>query len=181
MDGIHFDYIRYPDNRGGQFPDDGMYRLYGKGKSRADWRRDNITRFVTKAYDRVKKVKPWVQVSSSPLGRYRALENVGGHGWTALETVYQDAGGRWMRIGKHDALYPMMYYKEALFYPLWTIGSGRGGTDVLWCRDWEPTRWWSLDGRSRIYLTRLIIHGKRKCMVRHISVRRTCWPIRREF
>jgi len=114
VDGIHFDYIRYPDNRG-QFPDDGMYRLYGKGKSRADWRRDNITRFVTKAYDRVKKVKPWVQVSSSPLGRYRALENVG-HGWTALETVYQDAG-RWMRIGKHDALYPMMYYKEALFYP----------------------------------------------------------------
>ena len=45
VDGIHFDYIRYPDNRG-QFPDDGMYRLYGKGQSRADWRRDNITRFV---------------------------------------------------------------------------------------------------------------------------------------
>ena len=114
VDGIHFDYIRYPDNRG-RFPDDGMYRLHGKGKSRADWRRDNITRFVTKVYDRVKEVKPWVQVSSAPLGRYRALNGVGG-GWTALETVFQDAG-HWMRTGKHDALYPMMYYKEQLFYP----------------------------------------------------------------
>jgi len=114
VDGVHFDYIRYLDNRG-QFPDDGMYRLHGKGKSRADWRRDNITRFVTKAYDMVKKQKPWVQVSSSPLGRYRSLGN-NGHGWTAFETVYQDAG-KWMKTGKHDALYPMMYYKEQLFYP----------------------------------------------------------------
>lgn len=66
-----------------------MYRLHGKGKTREDWRRDNISRFVTKAYDAVKKRKPWVQVSSALLGRYRALEGVG-HGWTAYETVYQD-------------------------------------------------------------------------------------------
>lgn len=114
VDGIHFDYIRYPDNRG-RFPDDGMYRLHGKGKSRADWRRDNITRFVTKTYDWIKQEKPWVQVSSAPLGRYRALGS-NGQGWTAMETVYQDAG-RWMKAGKHDALYPMMYYKDHLFYP----------------------------------------------------------------
>lgn len=114
VDGIHFDYIRYPDNRG-QFPDDGMYRLYGKGKTRADWRRDNITRFVKKTYKKVKELKPWVQVSSSPLGRYRSLGETG-HGWTAFETVYQDAG-KWMKTGIHDAIYPMMYYKEQLFYP----------------------------------------------------------------
>ncbi|MGI6573633.1 MAG: glycoside hydrolase family 10 protein [Fermentimonas sp.] len=114
VDGIHFDYIRYPDNRG-RFPDDGMYRLHGKGKTREDWRRDNITRFVTKAYDEVKKRKPWVQVSSALLGRYRALEGIG-HGWTAYETVYQDVA-RWMRDGKHDAIYPMMYYKDQFFYP----------------------------------------------------------------
>lgn len=114
IDGVHFDYIRYPDNRG-RFPDDGMYRLYGKGKLKSEWRRDNITRFVVKVYDLVKEDKPWVQVSSAPLGRYRALGNNGG-GWTALETVSQDAG-KWMMMGKHDALYPMMYYKDALFYP----------------------------------------------------------------
>jgi len=126
VDGVHFDYIRYPDNRG-QFPDDGMYRLHGKGKTRAEWRRDNITRFVKRAYDRVKQHKPWVQVSSSPLGRYRALGN-SGHGWTAFETVYQDAG-KWMKTGIHDAVYPMMYYKDQLFYPYvddWLIhGNGR--------------------------------------------------------
>ncbi len=114
VDGIHFDYIRYPDNTG-KFPDAGMYRLHGKGKSLQDWRRDNITRFVTKAYDWVKSTKPWVQVSSAPLGRYRTLNGRGG-GWTAFETVFQDAG-KWMKMGKHDALYPMMYYKEHLFYP----------------------------------------------------------------
>ncbi|MCE5204545.1 MAG: family 10 glycosylhydrolase [Porphyromonadaceae bacterium] len=126
VDGIHFDYIRYPDNRG-QFPDDGMYRLYGKEKNRADWRRDNITRFVKKTYEEVKKLKPWVQVSSSPLGRYRSLGGTG-HGWTAFETVYQDAG-KWMKTGIHDAIYPMMYYKEQLFYPYvddWlNYGNGR--------------------------------------------------------
>lgn len=114
VDGIHFDYIRYPDNRG-EFPDERLYRLLGSGKSREEWRRDNITRFVTKVYDRVKSVKPWVQISSATLGRYRAL-NDKGIGWTAFETVYQDAG-RWVKLGKHDALYPMMYYKDELFYP----------------------------------------------------------------
>ncbi|MGI6134931.1 MAG: glycoside hydrolase family 10 protein, partial [Petrimonas mucosa] len=114
VDGIHFDYIRYPDNRG-RFPDAGMHRLYGDGKTLQQWRRDNITRFVTSAYDLVKSEKKWVQVSSAPLGRYRALGNVG-VGWTALETVYQDAA-LWLKSGKHDAIYPMMYYKEHLFYP----------------------------------------------------------------
>ncbi len=125
VDGIHFDYIRYPDNKG-RFPDDTMYRLHGKGKSRADWRRDNITRFVTRVYDWIKQEKPWVQVSSAPLGRYRAIGD-NGHGWTAMETVYQDAG-RWMQAGKHDALYPMMYYKDHLFYPFvddWMINGNK--------------------------------------------------------
>lgn len=114
VDGVHFDYIRYPDNSG-RFPDAAMYRLYGKGKSLHDWRRENITRFVSKAYDWVKSYKKWVQVSSAPLGRYRALGSTG-RGWTALETVFQDAA-TWMKMGKHDALYPMMYYKDHLFYP----------------------------------------------------------------
>lgn len=113
IDGIHFDYIRYPDNKG-KFPDAGTHRFYGKGKSLEEWRRDNITRFVTATYDWVKSKKPWVQVSSSPLGRYRELDGLG-RGWTAYETVYQDAG-KWLKIGKHDAVYPMMYYKGRLFY-----------------------------------------------------------------
>ena len=51
-----------------------------------------------------------------PVGTvWRVLEGVG-HGWTAYETVYQDVA-RWMSEGKHDAIYPMMYYKDQHFYP----------------------------------------------------------------
>ncbi|HBG58311.1 glycoside hydrolase family 10 protein [Proteiniphilum sp. UBA1028] len=156
VDGIHFDYIRYPDNRG-QFPDDGMYRLHGKGKTRADWRRDNITRFVKKAYDRVKELKPWVQVSSSPLGRYRTL-GTQGHGWTAFETVYQDAA-KWMKTGIHDAIYPMMYYKDQLFYPYvddWlNHGNGRIVVPGLGAYQMIELGWSRQDILSQLEYTRM--------------------------
>lgn len=114
VDGIHFDYIRYPD-KPNKFPDKDTYAKYGNGKSLNDWRRDNITSFVYEAYDAVKALKPWVQVSSSPLGKYRDLAVNGGE-WTAYGSVHQDAV-RWLKAGKQDALYPMMYYKDDHFYP----------------------------------------------------------------
>lgn len=123
VDGVHFDYIRYPDDST-RFPDGTMFNKYGKGKKLSDWRRENINRFVTKVYDSVKSIKPWVQVSSAPLGRYKPLNNKH-DGWNALETVMQDAG-HWMMSGKHDALYPMMYYRNQLFYPFaddWVLHS----------------------------------------------------------
>ncbi|MDR1811090.1 MAG: family 10 glycosylhydrolase [Prevotella sp.] len=114
IDGLHLDYIRYPD-RPAHFPDNDAYRRYGGGMSLADWRRNNVNMLVAEIYDAVKKQKPWVQVSSAPVGKYRSL-NDGRNGWTAYESVYQDAG-YWMRAGKHDALYPMMYYRGADFEP----------------------------------------------------------------
>lgn len=125
VDGVHFDYIRYPDNST-RFPDRTYFNRYGKGKTLPNWRRENINRFVTKMYDSVKNIKPWVQVSSAPLGRYRPLNNKH-DGWNALETVSQDAG-YWMRSGKHDALYPMMYYRNHLFFPFaddWVVNSNK--------------------------------------------------------
>ena len=64
---------------------------------------------VRDIYKEVKAVKPWVQVSSSPIGKYKNLDYNNG-GWTAYESVYQDAG-YWLQAGIHDAVYPMMYYK----------------------------------------------------------------------
>ncbi|MDD2476717.1 MAG: hypothetical protein PHI32_12510 [Dysgonamonadaceae bacterium] len=67
-----------------------------------------------------------MQVSSAPLGRYRPLHNKN-DGWNAFETVFQDAG-YWMMSGKHDALYPMMYYRDQLFYPFaddWVLHSNK--------------------------------------------------------
>lgn len=115
VDGIHFDYIRYPSNTG-KFPDEDTFKKYGNGERLADWRRENINRIVSESYDSVKSIKKWVQVSSSPLGRYRVLPHSPNDGWTAYETVFQDAG-YWMKSGKHDLVFPMMYYKEKNFYP----------------------------------------------------------------
>lgn len=116
VDGVHFDYIRYPSNTR-QFPDEDTFRKYGKGKSLYDWRRENINNIVSSIYDAVKDIKPWVQVSSSPLGRYKVLPEVSPNdGWTAYNTVFQDAG-YWMQSGKHDLVFPMMYHREKLFYP----------------------------------------------------------------
>ncbi|MDR2622689.1 MAG: family 10 glycosylhydrolase [Dysgonamonadaceae bacterium] len=115
IDGIHFDYIRYP-NGSGKFPDEDTYKLYGQGADKADWRRENINRFVYAAYDEVKSLKPWVQVSSSVVGMYDKLpEGVRRH-WTALRSVYQDPAD-WLLKGKHDFIVPMMYYADELFFP----------------------------------------------------------------
>jgi uncharacterized lipoprotein YddW (UPF0748 family) len=114
IDGIQFDYIRYPD--GAQsFPDGESYAAYGRGKSLADWRRDNITRLVTLVYDWVKQEKPWVQVSSSPLGKYSKAQHPNAK-WTAYDDVYQDPVA-WFQAGKHDMIVPMMYYRQNDFYP----------------------------------------------------------------
>lgn len=70
IDGIHFDYIRYPE-QADNFPDKDTYRKYGKGKELKQWRRDNITDIVHRLYTDIKTIKPWVKVSSSPIGKYR--------------------------------------------------------------------------------------------------------------
>ena len=53
-------------------------------------RRENINKMVYRIYDWVKSVKPWIQVSSSPLGKYNRIERVPNAGWTAYESVFQD-------------------------------------------------------------------------------------------
>lgn len=115
LDGIHFDYIRYPENAG-QFNDNATYRKYGKGQPKAQWRRDNITRCVREMYRTIKAVKPWIKVSSSPIGKFSDLSRFSSYGWNAYSAVYQDAQG-WLKKGIHDMLFPMMYFQGNHFYP----------------------------------------------------------------
>lgn len=115
IDGIHFDYIRYPD-AAQTFPDKKTYRKYGRKMRLEDWRRQNINRMVYQIYDWVKQTKPWVQVSSSPLGKYNRIPRVPNAGWTAYESVYQDAA-QWLLSGKQDMIVPMMYYLHENFFP----------------------------------------------------------------
>ena len=115
IDGIQFDYIRYPADAL-TFPDNKSYAKYGNGKKLADWRRENINRFIAYIHDWVKQEKPWVQVSSTPLGKYTRIPQNPNAGWTAYDEVYQDPK-EWLQAGKQDMIVPMMYYKQNDFYP----------------------------------------------------------------
>lgn len=115
VDGIHLDYIRYPE-QGEKFPDKDTYRKYGKKQDLKQWRRDNITRIVRRIYTEVKRLKPWVKVSSSPIGKFNDTRRYSSFGWNAYETVYQDAQ-KWLNEGIQDALFPMMYFQGNHFYP----------------------------------------------------------------
>ena len=115
IDGIHLDYIRYPENAE-NFPDGKTFRKYGKGKTISQWRRDNITSIVREIYNDVKLIKPWVKVSSSPVGKYDDTRRYSSKGWNAFNAVYQDAK-LWLETGIHDAVFPMMYFRDNHFYP----------------------------------------------------------------
>jgi len=112
IDGISLDYIRYPES---------MYRfsdenLCPKGMNKADWKRANITRIVQRVHDVVKPIKPWVKLSSSPIGKYKDLGRYSAQGWNCYNAVWQDPQ-MWLRENLQDMLFPMMYFQGNHFYP----------------------------------------------------------------
>lgn len=158
IDGINLDYIRYPD-RSKRFPDQRSFRKYGKGKSLAQWRRDNITDIVREVYKTVKQHKPWVKVGSSPLGKYDDLTRYSSKGWNAYNTVYQEAQD-WLKEGIQDIVLPMLYYREENFYPFaldWQENSN-GRTVVpglgIYFLDPKEGNWTLQDAKQQIYFTR---------------------------
>lgn len=102
VDGIHLDYIRYPEN---------MKLRVSRSQGR-----EHITNIVRQIHESIKKVKPWVKLSCSPIGKYCDLTLHSSRGWNAYDRVCQDAQG-WLRDGLMDQLYPMMYFKDDQFYP----------------------------------------------------------------
>lgn len=165
IDGIHFDYIRYPEQPE-SFPDGSTYKKYGKGQNKRDWRQDNITRMVREAYNAIKAIKPWVRLSCSPVGKYKDLSRYSAKGWSALGAVYQDAQG-WLREGIMDMLMPMMYFQGDHFYPFaadWqentygrTVAPGLG---IYFLhpdqKDWE----WGIIQRELCFLRQIGLGGQ---------------------
>ena len=102
VDGIHLDYIRYPET----------WKIkvsHAKG-------REYITDIVRKVNRAVKSLKPWVKLSCSPIGKHDDLRRYRAGGWNARTTVCQDAQA-WLKDGLMDALFPMMYFQGNNFYP----------------------------------------------------------------
>ena len=118
VDGIHFDYIRYPEGNA-TYPDGARYNRNRRGMSKADWRRSNITHLMSTLYAKVKSIKPWVCVSAATLGKHADTSRYSSYGWNAYHTVHQEAQA-WMHEGIVDALFPMLYYAGHHFYPFIT-------------------------------------------------------------
>ena len=104
IDGIHLDYIRYPED---------LPKLKSLDRQHG---RSNITRIVSAISRRVKSLKPWVKMSCSPIGKYDDTARYWSHGWNANTTVCQDAVA-WLRDGLMDELFPMMYFRDNNFFP----------------------------------------------------------------
>jgi len=122
VDGLHFDYIRYPgDNycfcegcrerfekqlgkKLKRWPDDVLEKEGVKGPERdswQEWRRGNITRLVKAVGQNAKKVRPGIAVSAAVFSDYPYCK----------ETVAQD-WVPWTKAGYLDFVCPMDYTEE---------------------------------------------------------------------
>jgi uncharacterized lipoprotein YddW (UPF0748 family) len=125
VDGIHWDYIRYPRDvySRDSVTDSLFFEQYGKYPDEdidqwKNWQRDRITFFLRDFYLSATAVKPMLKVSAAVIGRY----NYPSSGWDAYNTVYQDAQ-KWAAWGIIDYLAPMIYWDMEEFAPLireWT-------------------------------------------------------------
>lgn len=157
VDGINLDYIRYPESQY-RFSDDNLYKT-SSGMTKADWKRDNITRIVRRVHDAVKAVKPWVKLSSSPIGKYRNLTRYRTGGWDCYDGVYQDPQA-WLRDNIQDILFPMMYFQGDHYYPFvydWAennyghpVAAGLG----IYFLDPKEGRWQLNDVRAEMHAAR---------------------------
>lgn len=114
VDGISLDYIRYPESTF-NYSDDELYPR-ASNMSKADWRRENITRIVRRVHDAVKPIKPWVKLSSSPIGKYANTRRYSAGGWNCYDAVWQDPI-LWLKQDLQDILFPMMYFTGDNYYP----------------------------------------------------------------
>ncbi len=162
IDGISLDYIRYPESLY-RFSDKEFYKS-GNGLSFSEWKRENIDRIVRAVHDKVKGVKPWVKLSSSPIGKYNDLRRQSSGGWNCYTAVSQDPK-LWLERGWQDLLFPMMYFQGKNYYPFlcdWAEGSHghpvAAGLGIYFL-DPHEGRWTLNEVRQEIHATRFVGNG----------------------
>ena len=126
VDGIQFDFIRYPAR---PFQDDATFKKYGGKSSRADWRRENVTAFVRDVYGKIHTARPEVKVGSAPIGIYQNFGSV--RGLQSYSDLSQDSR-LWLKEGIQDYLVPQVY---------WSLGAQPGDPDFAEvAREWSAQR-----------------------------------------
>lgn len=115
IDGIHFDDYFYPYasyNGGADFPDYTTWNAYqktGGQLSRADWRRDNVNKFIERIYTEIKTEKYYVKFGISPFGIWKPGFPYGVSGMSQYDELYADAK-LWLNEGWVDYFTPQLYW-----------------------------------------------------------------------
>lgn len=135
VDGIHFDDYFYPYNPQVGTHDLNTFLEYGgEFSNQADWRRDNINRFVESVHDAVIAADPTIKFGISPFGIWQSGNPEGVTGLSAYDVIYADAV-HWLGFETIDYLAPQLY---------WPFG---GGQDFGLLADW----WASVANGRHIY------------------------------
>ena len=130
IDGVHADDYFYPYQESDaalkliDFPDSGSYARSGSTLARADWRRDNVNRFIERMYREVHTIKSTIRIGISPFGIWRPGFPAGVNGLDAYATIYADSR-KWLQQGWVDYLAPQLY---------WAIGAPQQSYPAL--LDW---------------------------------------------
>ena len=139
LSGIHLDdyFYPYPVAEAEDFADDASYGKYGAGMDKANWRRNNVNKFVKEAYDTVKGINAEMRFGVSPFGIWAndtsntPTTGSASNGMEAYSALYCDALA-WVNGGYVDYICPQNY---------WSFGTKAAPFDNI-------ARWWNaqLDG-----------------------------------
>jgi uncharacterized lipoprotein YddW (UPF0748 family) len=104
VDGIQLDFIRYPQT---QFNDNIAFKKYGNGKSLEDWRRENITQFISELKNRIKGINPQIKLGVTPIGIFKSIRDA--RGMESYSAVFQNTR-EWLKQGLIDYAAPQIYW-----------------------------------------------------------------------
>lgn len=141
VDGIHFDDYFYPYasyNNGADFPDQNTWNAYvrsGGNLSKADWRRENVNKFIKRIYNEIKAEKQYVKFGISPFGIWKPGFPSGVSGLSQYDELYADAK-LWLNEGWIDYFTPQLY---------WPVDSPRQNFSSL-------LQWWESENKHQRHL-----------------------------
>ncbi len=174
VDGVHIDDYFYPykerDEKGNllDFPDEPSWQRYlrsGGKLKRADWRRQNVDRFVERVYREIKRTKRYVKFGISPFGLWRPGYPPQARGFDAYEELYADSR-KWLQEGWCDYFTPQLYFQIShpnLSYPVllqwWVEQNSKSrhivpGNFASKVADGSNTAWQASEIAEQIRLTR---------------------------
>jgi len=118
IDAVHLDDYFYPYRIAGQqFGDYRSYAQFGNGIDREDWRRNNVSLFISLLNRNIKEIKPYMKLGISPFGVWRNVSkdpegSMTHGGQTDFDDLYADVL-LWMKKGWIDYLLPQLYWEHA--------------------------------------------------------------------